>query len=222
MRDGSVSSEMASTRRADAAVDPGQAVAAGRAQRVWVERLQLTNFRNYASLSLSVGPGPVVLTGANGTGKTNLLEAVSLLTSGQGLRRAPYPELARMGATGWTVAARLNTPLGALDIGTGLAEGAADGAQVAARAASCASTGRRNRAPARWPTMSRWSGSSRPWTACSPARHLSGAASSTGSSPPCIRATDPCSDSSSGPCSSATGCWPTTYVTAPASRRSSG
>ena len=122
MRDGSVSSEMATARRADAA-DPGAAVDAASARRVWVERLQLTNFRNYRSLSLSVGPGPVVLTGANGTGKTNLLEAVSLLTSGQGLRRAPYPELARMGAAGWAVAARLNTPLGQLDIGTGLAEG---------------------------------------------------------------------------------------------------
>ena len=119
MGGGSVSSEMATARRAEAA-DPG--VADGTARRVWVERLQLTNFRNYKSLTLSVGPGPIVLTGANGTGKTNLLEAVSLLTSGQGLRRAPYPELARMGATGWAVAARLNTPLGGIDIGTGLAE----------------------------------------------------------------------------------------------------
>ena len=120
MGDGSVSSEMATARRADVA-DPG-AVAGASAKRVWVERLQLTNFRNYSTLSLSVGPGPVVLTGANGTGKTNLLEAVSLLTSGQGLRRAPYPELARMGAAGWAVAARLETPLGRIDIGTGLAE----------------------------------------------------------------------------------------------------
>jgi DNA replication and repair protein RecF len=87
---------------------------------IWVERLQLTDFRNYASLSLRVGPAPVVLTGANGAGKTNLLEALSLLTSGQGLRRAPYPELTRMSRPNWTVAARLVTPLGAVDIGTGL------------------------------------------------------------------------------------------------------
>src|SRR5262249_19395348 len=74
----------------------------------------------------NLGPSPVVLTGANGSGKTNLLEAVSLLTSGQGLRRVPYPELARMGATRWTVAARLVTPLGPLNIGTALAEGPPD------------------------------------------------------------------------------------------------
>jgi DNA replication and repair protein RecF len=86
-----------------------------------VERLQLTDFRNYAGLSLRVGPSPVVLIGANGSGKTNLLEAVSLLTSGQGLRRVPYPELTRVGRSSWTVAARLVTPLGPVDIGTGLA-----------------------------------------------------------------------------------------------------
>lgn len=88
--------------------------------RVWVERLRLTNFRNYAALALSAGPEPVVLTGPNGSGKTNLLEAVSLLTAGQGLRRAPFPELARMGSADWAVAATLQTPLGAVDIGTGL------------------------------------------------------------------------------------------------------
>lgn len=90
--------------------------------QVWIERLQLTDFRNYESLTLSVGSAPVVLTGANGSGKTNLLEALSLLTSGQGLRRAPYPELARVGAQRWAVAARLVTPLQTIDIGTGLAE----------------------------------------------------------------------------------------------------
>lgn len=87
--------------------------------RLWVERLRLTNFRNYASVALTVGPGPVVLAGPNGSGKTNLLEAVSLLTAGQGLRRAPYPELARMGSADWAVAATVRTPLGAIDIGTG-------------------------------------------------------------------------------------------------------
>ena len=101
---------------------PERESAGSAGRRVWIERLQLTNFRNYGVLSLSVGPGPVVLTGANGSGKTNLLEAVSLLTSGQGLRRSPYLELGRMGASGWAVAARLNTPSGGVDIGTGLTE----------------------------------------------------------------------------------------------------
>jgi DNA replication and repair protein RecF len=118
MDDASVSSRMADARRDNAA--DGREAAAASAKRVWIERLQLTDFRNYAGLSLSVGPAPVVLTGANGSGKTNLLEALSLLASGQGLRRAPYPELARMGRSSWAVAARLVTPLGPVDLGTGL------------------------------------------------------------------------------------------------------
>jgi len=88
-------------------------------ERVWVERLRLTNFRNYAELAINVGPEPVVLTGPNGAGKTNLLEAVSLLSAGQGLRRAPYAELARLGCSEWAVAGTLRTPLGAISLGTG-------------------------------------------------------------------------------------------------------
>ena len=97
-------------------------VDAGSGSVLWVERLTLTNFRNYEQLSLNAGPEPLVLIGANGAGKTNLLEAVSLLAPGQGLRRAPFPELAHGGGDGsWSVAARVHTPLGPVDIGTGLA-----------------------------------------------------------------------------------------------------
>ena len=96
-------------------------------ERVWVERLRLTNFRNYAELTLNVGPGPVVLTGPNGAGKTNLLEAVSLLSAGQGLRRAPYAELTRLGHSEWAVAGTLRTPLGAITLGTGFDNRDADG-----------------------------------------------------------------------------------------------
>jgi DNA replication and repair protein RecF len=90
--------------------------------RLWVERLTLTDFRNYRQVSLEAGPEPQVLIGANGAGKTNLLEAVSMLAPGQGLRRAAYPDLAREPGDGsWTVAARVHTQLGPVDIGTGLA-----------------------------------------------------------------------------------------------------
>lgn len=87
----------------------------------WVERLSLTNFRNYAEVELRVTAAPVVLLGENGAGKTNLLEAVSLLAPGQGLRRAAYVDLARAGGQGdWAVAAHLVTQDGPIDIGTGL------------------------------------------------------------------------------------------------------
>jgi DNA replication and repair protein RecF len=85
-----------------------------------IRRLSLTDFRNYAGLGLDLKPGAVVLTGENGAGKTNLLEAVSLFSPGRGLRRAPYAEMAREGATGgFAIHARLEGPFGECEIGTG-------------------------------------------------------------------------------------------------------
>ncbi|WP_375403241.1 DNA replication/repair protein RecF [uncultured Sphingomonas sp.] len=65
-----------------------------------LSRLVLTDFRNHAGLTLEVGPGFVVLTGENGSGKTNVLEAVSLLAPGKGLRRADLSDMARQGGPG--------------------------------------------------------------------------------------------------------------------------
>lgn len=87
-----------------------------------IRELKLTNFRNYTSLSLGLKPGMVVFSGENGAGKTNLLEAISLLSPGRGLRRAPYAELAREGASGgFAVHASLDGPQGAFEVGTGTA-----------------------------------------------------------------------------------------------------
>ena len=87
---------------------------------VIVSKLKLTNFRNYVSLSVELSRGAVVLTGDNGAGKTNLLEAVSLLSPGRGLRRAAYAEIVREGAAGgFVVHAHVEGPEGEADIGTG-------------------------------------------------------------------------------------------------------
>jgi len=89
-------------------------------RRFTVSRLTLTDFRNYASLRLDLGPEPVVLTGANGAGKTNILEALSVLAPGRGLRQAKLGEIARHGSVGsWAVATLIKTPKGAVDLGTG-------------------------------------------------------------------------------------------------------
>lgn len=95
-----------------------------RPQALTVDRLGLTEFRCYASQRLETGGRSVVLTGTNGAGKTNLLEAVSLLVPGRGLRRARLSDIARLDANGrrarqWAVAVRVNGPAGPLDIGTG-------------------------------------------------------------------------------------------------------
>ncbi|MER9692782.1 DNA replication/repair protein RecF [Mesorhizobium sp. M0179] len=93
-----------------------------------ISKLTLTNFRNYAALSIGFSPGPVVFSGDNGAGKTNLLEAISLLTPGRGLRRAPYVDVAREGGDGgFALHARLDGPEGQVEIGTGITGGEAAG-----------------------------------------------------------------------------------------------
>jgi DNA replication and repair protein RecF len=92
-----------------------------------IQRLTLTDFRTYAALVWRPEARLSVITGPNGSGKTNLLEAVSLLTPGRGLRGARLAELARQpGAGRWAVAARMDGPDGPFDIGTGTMA-AADG-----------------------------------------------------------------------------------------------
>lgn len=73
-----------------------------------LNRLSLSDFRNHADLLIEPGPGFVVLTGDNGAGKTNILEAISLLSPGRGLRGAPIAEMARtLGSGTFGIAARL-------------------------------------------------------------------------------------------------------------------
>jgi DNA replication and repair protein RecF len=96
-----------------------------RSERVSFRRLRLGHFRNYESLSLPLTGGHVVLTGENGAGKTNLLEAVSFLSPGRGMRRAAYSDVTRSGAPdGFAIHALLESDsYGEVEIGTGLAGG---------------------------------------------------------------------------------------------------
>ncbi|MDA0339408.1 MAG: AAA family ATPase, partial [Proteobacteria bacterium] len=74
-----------------------------------VTQLTLTDFRNYATARLDVGAHTIVLNGANGAGKTNVLEALSYLTAGRGLRGARLGDVARFGGVGgWAGAAQLD------------------------------------------------------------------------------------------------------------------
>ncbi len=95
------------------------------ALRAWVGRLALTDFRCYAKAEIEADGRPVVLTGPNGAGKTNLLEALSFLAPGRGLRGARLgavdrrPPGAEAPSGPWAVAARLASPAGVVAIGTG-------------------------------------------------------------------------------------------------------
>lgn len=85
-------------------------------------RLRLTDFRSWSSLEAHFDASIVAIAGENGAGKTNLLEAISLLGPGRGLRGARMGELGRRvdgAARPWAAAGRFATPQGAFDIGTG-------------------------------------------------------------------------------------------------------
>jgi len=92
-----------------------------------IRRLALTNFRSYRSASIELGAEPIVLVGANGAGKTNLIEAISFLTPGRGLRRATLEEVAFSEGDGsWAVAAEVEGALGLATLGTGIAAAVED------------------------------------------------------------------------------------------------
>ncbi|MGI9170785.1 MAG: DNA replication/repair protein RecF, partial [Caulobacteraceae bacterium] len=90
-----------------------------------IDHLRLTDFRSYAAAELDVGGASVFLFGPNGAGKTNLLEAVSFLSPGRGLRGAGLAEVGRRGpeeATGraWAVSALIGGGAAQTRVGTGL------------------------------------------------------------------------------------------------------
>jgi DNA replication and repair protein RecF len=97
--------------------------------RAALQQLSLTDFRSYDRAELALGGGPVVLWGANGAGKTNLLEAVSFLAPGKGLRGASAAEVGRRlpGQTAgrpWAVSALIGEEGEAVRVGTGTEGGA--------------------------------------------------------------------------------------------------
>ena len=96
---------------------PGRVTAA-------LTRVELSDFRNHVRCVLDLEPCSLAITGPNGVGKTNLLEAVSLLAPGRGLRRARFGDMARDHASGWTLSFVLQAGKGATRIGTGWIRGA--------------------------------------------------------------------------------------------------
>ena len=73
-----------------------------------VESLSLSHFRSHHVVQIECDPRPVAIYGANGAGKTNILEAVSLLSPGRGVRRSSAEEMTRRPeALGWKISAVL-------------------------------------------------------------------------------------------------------------------
>src|SRR5207244_5230146 len=96
-----------------------------------VRRLIVTNFRSYHAAQIDVGTGLVVLVGPNGAGKTNLIEAISFLAPGRGLRRAMLEDVAFSEGDGsWAVSADVEGALGLARLGTGIAPAAAENSLI--------------------------------------------------------------------------------------------
>jgi DNA replication and repair protein RecF len=94
-----------------------------------IRRLTLSNFRSYRAASLTIDAQLAVLVGPNGAGKTNLIEAISFLAPGRGLRRATLDEVAFVEGDGsWAVAAELEGALGLATLGTGITQSADEAA----------------------------------------------------------------------------------------------
>jgi len=92
-----------------------------------LRRLTLTDFRSYTRAEIMLDGRPVVITGANGAGKTNILEAISLVGPGRGVRNARLDELPRIGgAGGWAVSVRLDDGEDERRFGVGVAASAPD------------------------------------------------------------------------------------------------
>src|SRR4249920_909797 len=96
-----------------------------------IRRLRLANFRSYRAAQVEVSRNCVVLVGANGSGKTNLIEAISFLAPGRGLRRATLEDVAFSEGDGsWAVSAEVEGALGLATLGTGLDPSAGEAAVI--------------------------------------------------------------------------------------------
>ena len=89
-----------------------------------VDKLRLRHFRNHSDLTLDFAPALVVITGENGAGKTNILEAISLLAPGRGLRNAKLCAMINQRQNepqGWCIDAIINSLYGHTEVTTNLA-----------------------------------------------------------------------------------------------------
>jgi len=121
-----------------------------------LKQLRLSHFRSHKALNLALDERPVAIYGANGTGKTNILEAVSMLSPGRGLRRAKSDEITRKPETvGWKVSAILQSLHQTHEIETWSENGQSRNVKVDSKSASQVALGRITRILWLVPSMDR-------------------------------------------------------------------
>ena len=103
----------------------------------YIQKLTLTNFRNHKNLNLNLKNSSVLIYGGNGCGKTNILEAISLLNQGKGLRKANIEnylnqqQISNIGCKTWGINADFVGPKGKTNIGIGLKKNLLNKSRVA-------------------------------------------------------------------------------------------
>lgn len=124
--------------------------------RLAVTELTLSHFRSHRAAKLHLDGRPVAIYGANGAGKTNILEAVSLLSPGRGLRMASADDMARQPeALGWKIRAVIDSLHQVHELETGAEPGAARVVRIDGKAATQLALGRITRVIWLIPAMDR-------------------------------------------------------------------
>lgn len=80
--------------------------------KVYIERLILDNYRNFSNLELTFNNNIIVIIGENGSGKTNILESISLFSPGKGLRGVRYEEISHNNKENWSNVIYLQSKIG--------------------------------------------------------------------------------------------------------------
>jgi DNA replication and repair protein RecF len=110
---------------------------------LYLSRLTLSHFRSHRRAVIEVDPRAVAVHGDNGAGKTNILEAISLLSPGRGLRRASAEDMTRRPELlGWKVTALLHGPTGISEIDIVSENGAARQIRIDGKPAAQTALGR--------------------------------------------------------------------------------
>lgn len=83
---------------------------------IYLQKIKLLNYRNFKQLDVSVDNGPIIIIGENGTGKTNILESISLFSPGRGLRSAKLADLLPIDVDDCSAYALLQSKIGPAEI----------------------------------------------------------------------------------------------------------
>lgn len=83
---------------------------------IYVEQINLQNYRNFLELFLKFENGVNLIVGNNGIGKTNILEAISLLSPGKGLKSVHFNDICKVGNNSWLTKFNLQSKVGKTEI----------------------------------------------------------------------------------------------------------